>query len=375
VKALERDELVPVTSIRGLAALAVTWFHVAKWSGDFPGWSYLFGVHGPQVFFIISGFVVPWALWRAGYRWSAGFRFFAKRLVRLEPPYFATIALVIFIEVLRSKIGADVYAYSMDFYRLVVHVAYLNVIVGVPWYTPVFWTLAIEFQYYVAVALAFPLLSARDWRIRNATMLGLLCAYLPFRGDVSVWEGMTIGSLPWLPAYLPLFMTGVLLFQRSAGIIGGREFWLWSLAMIGASAAYSALMPLLSLVAVWVLLENRRHAGITDFLGRISYSLYLVHWPIGKPLQEILLPHVTNDAQRVALAVGVTAVCVLAAWVFYWLIEMPSLKLSKRIYYGARARVGRRDPSPAAAEPARFAEELTAQDEGHVPEPAPRPSW
>jgi peptidoglycan/LPS O-acetylase OafA/YrhL len=311
--------------MRGLAALAVCWFHVALWNEQIPDRLFSFGLLGPHVFFIISGFVVPWAMWRAGYRWSAGPRFFAKRLTRLEPPYFATIALVICLDMVRSVSGANLSYYEVEWPRLAVHVAYLNAFVGLEWYNPVFWTLAIEFQYYVLVALLFPLLCARDWRARTLTMLAVALVYLPFYRPTPVW----------LVSFLPLFMSGFLLFQRRAGIIGAAEFWSWSIVLIATTFTHSPILPGLALLTVWLLLQNRFNTRITAFLGQISYSLYLVHAPVAK-LQEFALPYLDTLGQHVALALVVTALCIPVSWIFYRLIERPSIALSKRIQYRQR---------------------------------------
>jgi peptidoglycan/LPS O-acetylase OafA/YrhL len=322
VRSRGREELVAVTSMRGLAALAVCWFHVALWNESIPDTLFSVGRLGPHVFFIISGFVVPWVLWRADYRWSAGGRFFAKRLTRLEPPYFATIALVLIIAMMRSSVGLDTYQYSIDWSRLAAHVGYLNAFVGHAWYNEVFWTLAIEFQYYVLIALLFPLLSARHWRARTLTMVAVFCLYLPFYEPTP----------KWVFAFLPLFMSGFLLFQRRAGVIGAAEFWSWSVLLIATTFMHSPVMPALALLTVWLLLQNRLETRITGFLGQISYSLYLVHAPIAL-LQVDVLRYLESGLQRVTLAVVVMGVCIFAAWMFYLVVERPSMNVAKRIQY------------------------------------------
>ncbi len=346
------DELVAVTSMRGLAALAVCWFHVALWNESIPESLFSVGRLGPHVFFIISGFVVPWALWRSGYQWSAAARFFAKRLTRLEPPYFATIALVLMIGMVRSSVGADTYEYSIDWGRLAAHVGYLNAFVGYAWYTEVFWTLAIEFQYYVLIALLFPLLTTRDWRARTVTMVAVFCLYLPFYRPTP----------NWVFAFLPLFMSGFLLFQRRTDVIGRAEFWSWSLLLTATTFMHSPIMPGLALLTVWLLLQNRLETRITAFLGRISYSLYLVHAPIAL-LQADVLQHLEPGVQRVALAGGTMAVCIFAAWVFYGMVERPSMTLAKRIQYRRFAARGGQ-LAGASERPTGFADGLSYRENG-----------
>lgn len=84
--------------LRGIAALAVCWFHLSghywvsegalKASGQF-------GFLGVDVFFVVSGFVIPYSLYRAGYRLRNYPTFLLKRITRLDPPYIASIVFVL----------------------------------------------------------------------------------------------------------------------------------------------------------------------------------------------------------------------------------------------------------------------------------------
>jgi len=89
-----------VDSLRGIAALAVAWYHftngghlltagVLKSSGEF-GWL------GVEVFFVISGFIIPYSMFRSGYQLrSNGSTFILKRVIRLDPPYLLAIVMTI----------------------------------------------------------------------------------------------------------------------------------------------------------------------------------------------------------------------------------------------------------------------------------------
>ena len=66
-----------------------------------------------------------------------------------------------------------------------------------------------------------------------------------------------------------------------------------------------------------------------QFLGRISYSLYLVHF-IGATLVKIGMPRIGDSvAGGLLLFVTANAVSVVAAWMLYRLVEAPSLRLTK----------------------------------------------
>lgn len=89
-----------VEALRGIAALAVAWFHFTNGGQLLPdGWlkdSGRYGWLGVEIFFVISGFIIPYSMLRGGFRFPRDVGVFvAKRLIRLEPPYLVAIAIVI----------------------------------------------------------------------------------------------------------------------------------------------------------------------------------------------------------------------------------------------------------------------------------------
>ena len=87
-----------IGALRGLAALGVAMFHIINSPTGFetnPTARSLagHGAHGVQVFFVISGLVIPLSLLRKKYRIKSFGRFFLKRAVRIEPTYVAFIAI------------------------------------------------------------------------------------------------------------------------------------------------------------------------------------------------------------------------------------------------------------------------------------------
>src|SRR5436190_8707485 len=93
---MKTDKLSNVEALRGLASLAVAWFHLTnQYDWNAVRWSGRFGYLGVDCFFVISGFIIPYSLHRAGYTIGGFPRFMARRLVRLEPPYLVAIALII----------------------------------------------------------------------------------------------------------------------------------------------------------------------------------------------------------------------------------------------------------------------------------------
>ncbi|MEO6725174.1 MAG: acyltransferase family protein [Blastocatellia bacterium] len=94
-------------ALRGIASLAVCWFHLTNGNPAFlpDGWLKLsgkFGWLGVEMFFVISGFIIPFSMRRAGYSIGDFPRFILKRIVRLDPPYLVAIVLTIGLAYLSS---------------------------------------------------------------------------------------------------------------------------------------------------------------------------------------------------------------------------------------------------------------------------------
>lgn len=344
-----------VTSIRGLAALAVCWFHMSIWTGLLAdGWlldSGMAGWLGPHIFFIVSGFVVPWSLYVANYHWRDTPRYLARRVVRLDPPYFATIAITLAFMYAQTFVGVTHNEFGLDWLRLASHVAYLTGIVGEYWYNPVFWTLAIEFQFYLLLAVIAPLLFSQRRAVRWAVMAVGLLAFMPWCEvpELSLLPFAEYPSSVWVTGYLPLFMLGFLLFQYNAGLIRKLELWCWAVPLLLIAASYTYVLGLLALLAFVVMLADRLRNPVTEFLGRISYSLYLVHLPVGVPIQLIAKRFLEPGPLATLVVLFSVAFSIFAAWIFYLCVERPSQRLARRI----KMRPGKPDPQPLAKTTAR----------------------
>lgn len=265
---------------------------------------------------------MPWSLHVVGYSWRDAHRYLARRILRLDPPYFATVFIVLALTYLGTRAGLRQEPFVVDWSQLASHIAYLTAIVHERWYNPVFWTLAIEFQFYLVLGFLFPFIASRHRAPRWIAMMLCLAAFLPM---------FQAGQKVWMTEYLPLFMLGFLLFQAHAGIIGRRELWIWAVPLLAVTASYTYILALLSFVAFGVMLEDRYRNAVTEFLGRISYSLYLIHMPLGIPFERIAMRFADSDLQRCFVALAGAVFCIGVAWIFYRLVERPSIALARRV--------------------------------------------
>jgi peptidoglycan/LPS O-acetylase OafA/YrhL len=344
-----------VDGLRGLAASWVVLYHLDA-GGHLPGLAavlptffyqavFRHGDLGVAIFFALSGFVIASSL--RHHRIDTRFfgRFTLRRAVRLDPPYFASIALVLSFAALSAAVKHEAFTFPTAF-ELVAHVFYLQKILG---YEPplnfIYWTLCLEIQFYLvfcaASGVAQRLSPALGERAALAAVfaplavVGLLYGTgavekLPFPGMFfSHWHGFFVGVLAhwaWtrrIPAFLFWSFAGVL---AVAGFVRADPF---------------AVCCALAAAALLVAGHADKHATWLaspgwQLLGRFSYSLYLTHNVIAGAAFFVWVRLAGHTLASEALGVPVVfAVCVACAAAFWWLFERPCLALSKRIRLAA----------------------------------------
>ena len=311
--------LPTVDFLRGLAALSVAWYHFTLGGGLLQdGWLYRSGQYGwtgVEVFFVISGFIIPYSLYHGDYHTAQFGRFLLKRIARLDPPYFADIALCLVLSygvALAPGFRGEAPHYTWG--QLAAHVAYVNSFVRLRWVNVVFWSLGIEFQYYLLIGLAFPLLVARRRALRFAFLALLLALSMAIREEALLFR------------YLPFFVAGILAFQSKVGLITTREF----AAGLAATSVAGPLAALAIAAALAIRFVHLRRSRFTDF-GLISYSLYLLHVPIGGKIVNLGGRFVHGTAAIAVLLLTALAISVIAAQFFYRWVELPSQRWSSAI--------------------------------------------
>jgi len=284
------------------------------------------GHFGVEIFFVISGFVIPYSLHRVGYRIADWPVFVAKRMLRLEPPYLCTIALVLLL--LQAAARAPDYQgepFHVSVTQIALHLGYINVFFGYPWLLSIFWTLAIEFQYYLLLGLLYPLLVHRKLGLRLAAIAAPAAVALLFPSQAFVFH------------YWFLFVLGFAAFYSRTELAGGRQFiLLLAIAAVGAALTLGWAPAVVGVAAALIIrFAHWRHPFLL-FLGTISYSLYLVHLPIGGRIVNLGLRFVHSPLGRIGLLLSAAAGSILTAWLFYRLIERPAQRWSKALRYRRR---------------------------------------
>ena len=327
--------------LRGLAALSVVWFHFSG-TGNFSGadvlgkWLAASGKNawaGVEIFFVISGFVLPYALSKNGYRLRNYGTFLYKRLARLEPPYLVSIAVVLVIAAVSPLVpGFHGDAFKLDLPRLLSHLGYLSSFLHYQWYNIVYWTLAIELQFYLSIALLFPLLVNKNTFTRMAVVSGLLLLSLVSMQDYLLFK------------YLPFFSIGIVSFQYYSDLMrsGTWCFWLMACAFfcfitMGAAATIFAVAAALAIAAA------KNHAGkvksgnrtwqFLTWMGTLSYSLYLLHVPVGGRVINLGARFVSGPLGHIFILMLAILASFLASWLLHRYVEVPSQRWSANIKF------------------------------------------
>jgi len=318
-----------VDILRGIAALMVVVYHFVLGNPnrfhDFK-WLKVFAMHGHlgvQIFFVISGFVIPNAMKAGKYEPRYFGKFMLKRLARLEPPYILSIALCLFlIYISQLNPYSRTEGVSITWPQVLFHLGYLNSFLHYDWLNVVYWTLAIEFQYYLIMALIYPVIDSEKKYLK----LFVLAAFytLPILFD----------QKEFIFRHAPYFLFGVFLFMFKWNKINRVELLLLFLLNF-TFLFFNDPLPYLifSVFAFLFILFSRSENSIGKYLGTVSYSLYLLHVPIGQRLLNFSENFTDQEIFRLGIVIAVTVLMIFISRVYYLLIERPSQNLSKRIVF------------------------------------------
>jgi peptidoglycan/LPS O-acetylase OafA/YrhL len=314
--------------LRGIASLGVCVGHMVFIASlKYADTIFKYGSLGVPVFFVISGFIIPYSLYANNYRLGNYFTFILKRIVRLDPPYFVTIGLIIAMQYAAHVIPRQGAPFNFNLTQVLLHLGYLNAFVGYQWLNAVFWTLAVEFQFYLLIGLVYPLLFSRDFRIRIAVIVTFIVL------------SQLMPHLWYVFGHLCQFLMGIVACQYRIGLIGKKQCILLVLLAAVFTSLASGLgvaWTIAGVLSVVFILNFQLKSKVALFFGNISYSLYLLHAPVGYLAHGVFarLIGIEQSAFRgpVAFIVPLLA-SILAAYLLYRFVELPARKWSKKIRY------------------------------------------
>lgn len=326
-----------VEYLRGLAALAVAWFHLTNtYNSNWVRSSGAYGWLGVEVFFVISGFIIPYAISTIGHSYSIRDfpRFMLRRLVRLEPPYLASVALALVLWYISSLVpGFKGIPPANDVGRSAAHLLYLVPLTGYDWLQPVYWTLAWEFMFYIMVGLLFPWFGTRQFELRLAVLLTALAAltYLQVVSQMTLLFSVGICAQRLFDAAWLTPSEAVHDSEITIAVFGA--LMVFTLAIIGrgnSEIAFVGGITALLIVALPAFSLCGPLGRVLNWLGTISYSLYLTHVPVGGRVVNFGSRFVDEPAQQFLLSLTALGCCLSFAAAFHALIERPAVNWGRQ---------------------------------------------
>ena len=293
-------KITQIQGLRALAAMLVTLFH-AKWVSG--------GFIGVDIFYVISGFLITGLLLREIERTGTiNFKdFYARRFKRLLPTSFFVLALTAIFSwmlippTMRSSLGRDVIAASLyvSNYLFAWWQADYQNLDATP--SPVihYWSLAVEEQFYLLWPLLILSFFIVATKLKKKNILTLLVAgvtALSFIFSIYQTETSPIWAFYSLPTRAWELGLGALLVLippiRTKKLIGllGFIFIITSAFIFGETTAFPGLNAVLPVMGTVMLiatinswppfLNDVANSRLFQWLGEISYPLYLWHWPL-----------------------------------------------------------------------------------------------
>jgi peptidoglycan/LPS O-acetylase OafA/YrhL len=200
------------------------------------------------------------------------------------------------------------------------------------WINPVYWSLGIEFQYYLLIGLIYPAFVGNK-KLLNTLFL-LVVTILCWAIFLILIKGTYLHYGSLIFQYFPVFIVGITIFQLKENLISKYSYVLINILIIGLCFTEFKLGVILAILfATIVLFLMKKSPKIFLFLGKISFSMYLLHVPLGGGFSKLIIPHVKDDSTRTILILLSVIPIIVISWLFYKIVEEPCISLSKRIKY------------------------------------------
>lgn len=326
-----------IDGLRALAVLLVVLFHFGL---GFPG-----GFVGVDVFFVISGYLIGGHIYQsklAGhFSWG---QFYVRRIKRILPALI-TVVIAVWLVMFFISTPADFRKLGRDAAATLLSVSNVTLWNSIDYFSPsaehnpllMTWSLGVEEQFYFLAPLLILVLTRFDKKLSFLLMgsVTLLCFAIAAAGTLQIphsawfltpfraWELFAGALLGMAHTHFPAaFSTKVDNLKSAVGVL----LIAWCALFYDAQTSFPGLGALPVVMGAVLLLDgqtaliNRRLLTWKPlrFIGLISYSLYLWHWPVIS-LYHYLCEAEPGNGMRVLLI----ALSFLLATTSYYIIEKP----------------------------------------------------
>jgi peptidoglycan/LPS O-acetylase OafA/YrhL len=336
-----------IDGLRAVAVIAVLLHHLK--AGLLPG-----GYVGVDIFFVISGFLITSQVFSEVRRNAFSLKGFYQRRINRIVPALATVLLATVIvgafilspvDLVRLNVSALLSLLGVS--NIYIWVKYGNYFAADASEAPLLhtWSLGIEEQFYVI----WPLFIVLLYRLAPRYVLPVLAIGVVLAVGVSEYATGVFATAAYylLPTrFFELMLGGLLAIYlhqpRVIGKLAGHAFALAGYLLIGFSLfalnanstfpGINALIPCLGAALLILAGSGERHSRLLTsrpmvFIGLISYSLYLWHWPLIAFLNYLEIP---IDLPVGALLIGAS---VLLSWLSWRYVEVPFRRTGASLHF------------------------------------------
>lgn len=289
-------------------------------------WLFEYGRMAVQVFLVIGGFLAARGLSPNGQAMQASpLPLLWKRYLRLSIPFLAAIGIAIVCSALANQwMDDDAIPDRATFGQWLAHATLLHGILGVDSLSAGVWYVAIDFQLFALIALL--LWIGQTGSLARMLVIGMgIASLFVFNRDAS-WDN-------WAIYFFGSYTLGAAAWWASDR--NRMSSWMGVIATVAIAALVVDFRTRIALaLAVALLLGFGRRTGLLDrwpdwkplaFLGRISYSVFLVHFPV-LLLVNATYAHFEFDSQAIALGfmLFTWAAGIVAGVAFFHWVESPA---------------------------------------------------
>lgn len=332
-KELNKNRLILLDILRAVASVSVVFFHLNEPlpdDGSFYKNLVSIGWLGVPVFFVISGFCI----WMISINIKNPFEFITKRVIRIYLPYLFSLIVVLGVVATHLLLYSvnNVTRLPSDFNSIVLTILLLtDPVTSVHTINWVYWSLTYEVIFYIIIFLIL--------FIKHRLIILSVISTLPL-----------IPSIENIPIFF--FLSNFSIFLLGVALYGwlsdqkNRFYYIFIFAtsyltIVFKLESFILIVSTLTFIVIYFgnSLENQMGSVTKVFgkLGEWSYSLYLIHVPIGVYFfkgvgTKIIGLDEQNILTRVLFDVAIVGILIGISWLMFTYIERPSIELARSMW-------------------------------------------
>ena len=287
-----------------------------------------FGMFGVSIFFLISGFIVPFSVNRAK---ITAVSFLKKRFIRIYPLYIVCFTITFLLVSFYVYFNTGIYPYSIKDY--LVQVSLLRDWFWVSSIDGISWTLEIEIKFYVLYAVLMLIKKKNNPKIIGGISIitAILCVLYNSNQNLILQMSrnvyIVLGVLAASMMYIVFIFIGLSIYEFYEGNWGKDKFFIvlqvlivsFLICVLNSSSSELIIKFIINYGGGLVLFLNFYMLKtqideniILKFFAKYSYIIYLIHGVNGYILMDFLVKKGTPFWFCLVITVGIVLIgCIL----------------------------------------------------------------